>query len=284
MSVPVSEAELDRGVSFPTASRPRVPAVLVVSKSEDANLWRSVEGHRSRLEEQETTLLLLSEGAAESMQRFAPNLVSYIGTIWAVDVQASVGESLSDVRLARALHTASAGRYPALYEIGSPAEALDLESVVHDVLSAVGDPRVDERAWRSFGFMARAVLTEVRPTLAAHWPPGLVLADGVLAALDIWLASNADPPTVRASPSGPRAPQALGEALGVVESARVVLDRSQAHAALLDILDSVFQGYAILPGSEGRRAIFDWWLKEVVPAAFALRVPRRLALSESSAS
>ncbi|NEO28183.1 MAG: hypothetical protein F6K03_15215 [Kamptonema sp. SIO4C4] len=39
---------------------------------------------------------------------------------------------------------------------------------------------------------------------------------------------------------------------------------------LLNILGNCLEGDAIIPGSEGRRALFDWWLFEVVPASWQL--------------
>jgi hypothetical protein len=41
----------------------------------------------------------------------------------------------------------------------------------------------------------------------------------------------------------------------------------------LDILDDCLEGYAIFPGSYGRRELFDWWLLEVVPASWYLFPP-----------
>jgi hypothetical protein len=37
------------------------------------------------------------------------------------------------------------------------------------------------------------------------------------------------------------------------------------------MVDDCLQGYAIVPGSEGRRSVFNWWLHVVVPAAWALQ-------------
>jgi hypothetical protein len=35
----------------------------------------------------------------------------------------------------------------------------------------------------------------------------------------------------------------------------------------------VLEGYAIFPGSDGRRDLLNWWLTQVVPAAYERRLP-----------
>jgi len=67
--------------------------------------------------------------------------------------------------------------------------------------------------------------------------------------------------------------QILSEALDVYSSAIKTLNYNQSLEALLDILDDCLEGYAIFPGSYGRRELFDWWLLEVVPASWYLLPP-----------
>ena len=67
--------------------------------------------------------------------------------------------------------------------------------------------------------------------------------------------------------------QILSEALNVYSSAIKTLDYNQSLKALLDILDDCLEGYAIFPGSYGRRELFDWWLLDVVPASWYLLPP-----------
>ena len=63
------------------------------------------------------------------------------------------------------------------------------------------------------------------------------------------------------------------EALDVYSNAIRTLDFNQSLEALLEILDDCLEGYAIFPGSQGRRKLFDWWLLEVVPASWFLLPP-----------
>jgi hypothetical protein len=70
--------------------------------------------------------------------------------------------------------------------------------------------------------------------------------------------------------------QALDEAVDVFENLLKSLEPTQSQNALLEILDDCFQGYAIFPGSENRRDLFNWWLLDVVPAVWKLEVPQQL--------
>lgn len=271
LSCRVAEVKLDSALrEWPAASAPgsQARAVLVATTSEDEDLWRAFDGHRSRVEKAGTTLFVLSERAATTLQHSAPHLMSLIGTMWAT-------EPRGDRRLVSAVDAARAARYPELYEAVDARAIRDFDAATSDVLAALGDPSIDDRAWRRLGVMGHAALVEVMPTIAAHWPPGLASANAVRSALDTWLSGASSPAAVDSLPAAPLAPQALGEAMGVVDSAAHLLDRREARAALSEILDSIFQGYAVFPGSEGRRALFDWWLDEVVPAAAALRAPIR---------
>jgi hypothetical protein len=68
--------------------------------------------------------------------------------------------------------------------------------------------------------------------------------------------------------------QAIDEALDVFRNALRVLESSQGREALLEILDDCFEGYAVFPGSHGRRDLFNWWLMEAVPATWCLQLPQ----------
>ena len=70
--------------------------------------------------------------------------------------------------------------------------------------------------------------------------------------------------------------QALDEAVDVFENLLRSLAPSQSQNSLLEILDDCFEGYAIFPGSENRRDLFNWWLLDVVPAVWKLETPQML--------
>ena len=265
-SIPVTDVPLDPGLSSWLAKNVRGNqnrAFLLATKSGDENLWRTVDRNRSGLEKASTLLFLLSEEAAQALPHAAPHLMSSIGPMY----------KRIDTHLAKAVADARAARYPELYEAADSRKERELDEAVRDIITALGDPCTDDRAWRRLGFIGRSMLVEVVPTIAAYWPPGLAAASAVSASLDAWLSSLSAPVVIKNLPKKPLAPQALSEAMIVIEEAARLMERSQSQNALSEILDAIFQGYALFPGSEGRRELFDWWLEDVVPAAADLQVP-----------
>ncbi|NET57601.1 MAG: hypothetical protein F6K47_16000 [Symploca sp. SIO2E6] len=67
--------------------------------------------------------------------------------------------------------------------------------------------------------------------------------------------------------------QVLSEALDVYASAIKTLEANYSVEGLLDILDDCLEGYAMFPGSDGRRELFNWWLLDVVPSTWYLLPP-----------
>jgi hypothetical protein len=78
--------------------------------------------------------------------------------------------------------------------------------------------------------------------------------------------------------------QVLSESLDVYNNAIKTLDYHQSIEALLEILDDCLEGYAIFPGSYGRRELLDWWLLEVVPASWYLLAPTSIYLVDKLAN
>jgi hypothetical protein len=74
--------------------------------------------------------------------------------------------------------------------------------------------------------------------------------------------------------------QAISEALDVFYNAVKVIKYDQSVESILEILDDCLEGSAILPGSYGRRELFDWWLQDVVPASYKLRPPKSFYVVE----
>jgi hypothetical protein len=70
--------------------------------------------------------------------------------------------------------------------------------------------------------------------------------------------------------------QEIDEAFDVFKNLVKTLVPSLSQNALLEILDDCFQGYAIFPGSENCRDLFNWWLLDVVPAVWNLVPPQQL--------
>jgi hypothetical protein len=274
MNISFVEAELDGQLRRRRdALREHHPVTVVVaSSSEDPELWRRVDRLRSRLEDDSATVFLLSYKAAESMHRNAPNLASLLRPLW--HYQHSLEPLIRD---------AAGARYPELYEAVDDRPARELEPIIDEILNACGDPRVSDQAWRRLGHMGRALLIEVLRTISGHWPAAMATAQAVLAALDGWLSSPSAPALLSDHIEGPRVPQAVAEAIDVVRNAARLTDRSRVRDALAEMVDDCLQGYAVFPGSAGRRNLFDWWLRVVVPAAWSLQRPARFSDADAQA-
>jgi hypothetical protein len=67
---------------------------------------------------------------------------------------------------------------------------------------------------------------------------------------------------------------ALNEARNVVQNLQRVIDPGEARKILLQILDDCLEGYALLRDVSRKRTLFNWWLVEVVPAAWCMRLPK----------
>jgi hypothetical protein len=74
--------------------------------------------------------------------------------------------------------------------------------------------------------------------------------------------------------------QTINECLDVFSQAIRVLNYNQSKEAILEILENCLEGYAIFPGSSGRRELLDWWLLEVVPASWYLEPPQSFYVVE----
>lgn len=267
MNIPFVEGEINKNLRerHEVLRKQHPAAVVFASKSEDPELWRKFDRLRSRLETGTTTLFLLSQDAAESMSRNAPHLTSLLGPL--CYYQRSSLNAL--------IESAADACYPDLYEAVDHRPVKHLEQITDEILNAFGDPQTDDQAWWRFGHMGRALLIEVIPTISGHWPKGTAAVNAVLESLDRWLACSSVPSVPSNHIDGPRVPQALAEAIDVVINAARLFDRARARSAITEIVDDCLQGYAIFPGSAGRRNLFNWWLQVVVPAAWALQRPVR---------
>jgi hypothetical protein len=70
--------------------------------------------------------------------------------------------------------------------------------------------------------------------------------------------------------------QIFVDSLETYVSSVKTLNSSQSFESLLEILDYCLEGYAIFPGSQGRRQLFNWWLLDVVPSAWYFVIPETL--------
>ena len=97
----------------------------------------------------------------------------------------------------------------------------------------------------------------------------------VFAAVRAFLEDQQPPPANWSATEPPEivGPQELIEARYVIVELARALYPDQAVVALFDILDDCLDSYAIEPGGQYRRNVFNWMLVEVVPAAWSCRLP-----------
>jgi hypothetical protein len=165
-------------------------------------------------------------------------------------------------------------RYPDLYEAVDERPEGTVPAACGAVLDALGDP-ADPTAHRRYLFLGWSLGLAAAPTVDA-WRPDDGRPRTVLDAVQRWLAGapvRLDPALF---PSAVTPPQALHEALDVFRNLALAVEPSGARAALLEILDDCLEGYAVFPGSDGRRDLFNWYLVEAVPAAWSQRPPDRV--------
>lgn len=179
-------------------------------------------------------------------------------------------------RLARLLSELWSRRYRELYEQEEPLESLD--GALHAVLAELCQSG-DKRGHARLLAMARALALGAQPTVAAFEPenpePQWAL-DAASAFPELGFLRPEVAASVHFPPNELRGVQGLNEALDVFRNLIRALDPDLAREALLEILEDCLTGHAIFPGSAGRRDLFNWWLVEVVPAAWEERTPDRI--------
>ena len=178
---------------------------------------------------------------------------------------------------ARTLADLWSTRYRELYEDGDGGSLLPLseaEGRVLDALTSEGGPVAHER----LVYMAWALALAAEPTVLRHSPDEGRPAR-VLRRVEEQLRRSlleAAPDLVTAFPSTVVVPQALHESLDTFRSLARALDLIEAREAVESALDDCLEGYAVFPGADGRRDLFNWWLTRVAPAAHSRRLPEEI--------
>ncbi|MDJ0731076.1 MAG: hypothetical protein QNJ33_13885 [Crocosphaera sp.] len=167
--------------------------------------------------------------------------------------------------------------YEELYE-ESIEETISLEELYVKILNAFEDNNFDSLHYH-YLLMAMIMSQAVLPTIKAYLPDD-TRPQKVYQYIDNYLENkitlaNSEITTIINElflhPS--EGNQAIDEALDVFKNLLRVIDFEGAKEALLNILDDCLEGYAIFPGSQGKRDLFNWWLLEVVPAVWCLQFP-----------
>jgi len=173
--------------------------------------------------------------------------------------------------------------YGEIYEIATE-EASSLQDDLGDILELFND---DNRtlAHLRYVWMALILAMVVKPTIEYYQSDNSIpdetvekIAVWLLRAIKVRISYKSSSVEILSSISifpkkKPEGFQVLYEALDVYINAIKTLDQKQSLEALIDILDDCLEGYAIFPGSSGRRELLNWWLLDVVPATWYLLPP-----------
>lgn len=196
--------------------------------------------------------------------------------------------------LLNAIQELSLKQYEELYEVNqfNGGENNNLETDVKHILNLLKG-ETNEITYSRYLWMGLLMGFAVKPTIISHLPndvrPSLILkrVKGLffreqskylcykfdLVPDDEDYAYNISQFEEHLFPHKCEGSQALDEALDVFCNLLGMMDTQLAKEALLKILDDCFDGYAIFPGSQYKRELFNWWLLDVVPSSWYLRFP-----------
>jgi len=170
--------------------------------------------------------------------------------------------------------------YAELYEEKN-IQGISLEDSLITVFDAIEKEKNSLDISYCYFFMAIVMGIAVQPTIKSYLPRETITGNIFQYLFRDWIYSQHNyPPNLNVSFQNYQNTlgqyQALDEAVDVFENMLQVLESIKTREAILNILDDCFQGYAIFPGSQGRRELFDWWLLDVVPSVFCGRLPKNI--------
>jgi hypothetical protein len=166
--------------------------------------------------------------------------------------------------------------YEELYEEEADG-TITLEETLSEILDALGE-QYDSLCHSRYVCMALILALAVKPTVKAYLPDEKK-SEQIFKLVINWSKNKevlTEEQINQLFPQKSLGTQAIDEALDVFKNLLQVLDPVTAKESLLEILDDCLEGYAIFPGSQGRRDLFNWWLLEVVPATWCLQAPETI--------
>lgn len=186
--------------------------------------------------------------------------------------------SNSDIpgQLQETLHRVWERKYRDLYETGGKC---NVEEAFVEVMTAFGMPN-DVISHQRYVYMAYGIALAAKPTIK-HYFPEEHKADIVEAIISCWLKDGCEIPETWADTLFPNINkigkyQATDEAYNIFYGLLQTLNTKTAYNAILDILYDAITGDAISGFAAAQRDMFNWWLIEVVPAAYCLKLPSTL--------
>ena len=170
--------------------------------------------------------------------------------------------------------------YAELYE-EKDIQGISLEDSLITVFDAIEKEKNSLDISYCYFFMAIVMGIAVQPTIKSYLPRETITGNTFQYLFQNWIypQDNYQPNlnvSFRDYQNYLGQYQAFDEAVDVFENMLQALESVKTREAILNILDDCFQGYAIFPGSQGRRELFDWWLLDVVPSVFCGRLPKNI--------
>jgi hypothetical protein len=186
--------------------------------------------------------------------------------------------SNSDIpeQLQETLHRVWERKYRDLYETGGKC---DVEEAFVEVMTAFGMPN-DVISHQRYVYMADGIALAAKPTIKDYFPEENK-TDIIQGIVSCWLINGGEIPETWADTLFPNINkigkyQATDEAYNIFYGLLQTLNTKIAYDAILDILYNAITGDAISGCTEARRDMFNWWLIEVIPAAYCLKLPSTL--------
>ncbi|MEG3907982.1 hypothetical protein QT979_08975 [Microcoleus sp. w2-18bC1] len=179
-------------------------------------------------------------------------------------------------QLQQTLHTVWDRKYRDLYERGGNS---DVEEAFVEVMTSFGMPN-NQISHQRYVYMAYGIALAAKPTIK-HYFPEEDKADRVQKIVFSWLKDGCEIPETCADTLFPNINkigkyQATDEAYNIFYGLLQTLNTKTAYNAILDILYDAITGDAISGFAVAKRDMFNWWLIEVIPAAYCLKLPSTL--------
>jgi hypothetical protein len=168
-------------------------------------------------------------------------------------------------------------KYKDLYE----KEGEDLEDAFEELFNIMS-PKGDSLGHLRCVYLTWTLALAARPMVLAYLPND-ERPDVVLNLIEQWI-TNPESVIVKdyqdlfKELGHVEYPQALDEALLVYRDLlKMIIPSVEYRSVVLEILDTCFRGYAIFPPPpDGTRDLFNWFLVEVVPAAYCCQLPQKI--------
>jgi hypothetical protein len=178
--------------------------------------------------------------------------------------------------LKETLHKVWNRQYLDLYDEGGNS---DLYDAFKEVIEALGMPD-DLIGHKRYVYMAFGIALSARFTVKG-WFPEDERPDIALEKVRCWLETGVEIPNNFAETlfpdyyrKGAHIPP--GEAYTVLYRFLKTLNKADAYQSLLWLLDDAFTSEALTLKYNERRKFFNWWIVDVTPSAYCLRLPSHL--------